>query len=65
MSEHPDHGQTPYSPGACEECWSQAFTESRLHGGSQVEHYRRLLVENEGKAGHDGWVDVAMEDTEP
>jgi hypothetical protein len=38
--------------GACERCWVDAFTESRRLGGSQVDHYRRLLIENEGKPGH-------------
>lgn len=32
---------------ACEKCWDQAFLQSRLLGGSQVDHYQRLLVENE------------------
>jgi len=47
-----DHGATPYSRGACEACWSQAFIESRWKAESQVECYIRLLVENEGKPGH-------------
>ena len=31
----------------CERCWNQAFVRSRLLGGLQVDHYHRLLVENE------------------
>lgn len=29
---------------ACETCWGDAFVRSRLLGGTQVEHYRSLLV---------------------
>lgn len=32
---------------ACEKCWSQAYVQSRMFGGSQVEHYYRLLEETE------------------
>lgn len=32
---------------ACEKCWTQASFDARLKGGSVVEHYKRLLVENE------------------
>lgn len=28
---------------ACEPCWDEAYRQSRLVGGSQVDHYRRLL----------------------
>lgn len=28
---------------ACEPCWNEAFRQSRLVGGSQVDHYLRLL----------------------
>ena len=28
---------------ACEPCWNEAYRQSRLLGGSQVDHYRRLL----------------------
>lgn len=31
---------------ACEECWSNAFIASKIQGGSQVEHYYRLLTEH-------------------
>lgn len=27
----------------CEKCWNAAFTQSRMLGGTQVEHYHRLL----------------------
>jgi hypothetical protein len=40
------------APRACELCWAQAFTESRMFGDSQADHYKRLLAENEGKPGH-------------
>lgn len=50
--EEHDHAATPRSPGACELCWEQAFNRAFLLGGSQVDHYRRLLTENEGKSGH-------------
>ena len=33
----------PYSPGACQRCWDDAWIESRIRGGTQVENYRRLL----------------------
>jgi hypothetical protein len=32
---------------ACERCWGQAFTESRMGPESQVEAYHRILIENE------------------
>lgn len=28
---------------ACEPCWNEAYRQSRLLGGSQVDHYRKLL----------------------
>lgn len=28
---------------ACEPCWNEAFRQSRLIGGSQVDHYLKLL----------------------
>lgn len=28
---------------ACEPCWNEAFRQSRLVGGSQVDHYQRLI----------------------
>lgn len=30
---------------ACETCWADAYVEARLKGGSQVDHYHRLLRE--------------------
>ena len=30
---------------ACETCWATAFIRSRALGGSQVEHYEKLLIE--------------------
>ncbi|HZJ25879.1 MAG TPA: hypothetical protein VFF40_02520 [Acidimicrobiia bacterium] len=30
---------------ACERCWTDAYRESRMFGGSQVDHYRRLIEE--------------------
>lgn len=41
---------------ACEQCWTEASFDARLKGGSVVDHYQRLLAENEGKH-------VAEEDT--
>ena len=38
MSEH-------YS-GGCQQCWDQAFIESRISPTSQPEAYERLLIEN-------------------
>lgn len=38
---------------ACEKCWGEAFTASRMGPESQVEAYHRLLKENEGKPGHE------------
>lgn len=29
--------------GVCEPCWNEAFRQSRLLGGSQVDYYHRLL----------------------
>ena len=52
QDENHDHGSTSWSPGACETCWADAFTESKLHGGTQVEHYLRLLRERDGTPGH-------------
>lgn len=31
---------------ACELCWDQAFRDSRMLGGSQTDHYHRLLKVN-------------------
>lgn len=31
----------------CEPCWYQALLLSRMLGGSQVDHYRKLLAEIE------------------
>jgi hypothetical protein len=28
---------------ACEPCWNEAFRQSRALGGSQVDHYLRLI----------------------
>lgn len=28
---------------ACESCWNEAYRQSRLRGGSQVDHYLALL----------------------
>lgn len=28
---------------ACEPCWNEAYRQSRLLGGSQVDHYQRLI----------------------
>ena len=28
---------------ACETCWDEAFRRSRMLGGSQVDHYQRLM----------------------
>jgi hypothetical protein len=28
---------------ACEPCWNEAYRQSRLLGGSQVDHYLRLI----------------------
>lgn len=28
---------------ACEDCWDEAFRLSRIKGGQQSDHYRRLL----------------------
>ena len=36
----------------CEACWDQAWTEARFGPESQVEAYHRLLLENQGKPGH-------------
>ena len=42
---------------ACEKCWAEAFTASRIGPESQAEAYHRLLKENEGKPGHTyGWL---------
>lgn len=32
---------------ACEKCWSDAFSRSRLTGRSQAECYRELLTERD------------------
>lgn len=37
----------------CEACWEQAFIRALVTGGTQVEHYRALLEENDGKPGHE------------
>lgn len=37
---------------ACETCWADAFIRSRALGGSQVEHYERLLVERADDPDH-------------
>ena len=36
----------------CEVCWDLAYVRSRTRGGSQADHYRRLLIETEGWPGH-------------
>ena len=28
---------------ACEDCWNEAYRQARMLGGSQVEHYERLI----------------------
>ena len=33
---------------ACEPCWNEAYRQSRLAGGSQVDHYYRLLKVRDG-----------------
>lgn len=33
---------------ACERCWDDAFKASKMLGGSQADHYRRLLNERDG-----------------
>jgi hypothetical protein len=30
--------------GACEKCWNDAYTATLARGGTQVEHYLRLLA---------------------
>lgn len=35
--------------GACERCWTQASFDARLKGGTVVDHYQRLLGENEAE----------------
>lgn len=30
---------------ACEKCWADAYVASQTQGGSQVDHYHRLLIE--------------------
>lgn len=37
---------------ACEQCWEEASRHVLYMGGSVVDHYYRLLVENEN-AGHE------------
>ena len=34
---------------ACEKCWTEASFDARLKGGSVVDHYHRLLIENDDK----------------
>lgn len=47
MSEHG-------TPGfACEACWDIAYERMHFFGGDQMEHYMKLLKENEGKLGHE------------
>jgi len=29
--------------GVCEPCWNEAYRQSRMLGGSQVDYYRRLI----------------------
>ena len=41
---------------ACEECWADAVLASRTLGGSQVDHYQRLLAER----GEHGCVPAAV-----
>lgn len=31
---------------ACEECWSAAYTRSRMFGGSQADQYEALIAEH-------------------
>jgi len=33
---------------ACEPCWNEAYRQSRLVGGSQVDHYLRLVETLDG-----------------
>jgi len=37
---------------ACDECWALAYERAQIRGGSQADHYRDLLQENDGKPGH-------------
>jgi hypothetical protein len=40
-------------PMTCDVCWDLAYMRSQLFGGSQADHYRAALKENEGKPGHE------------
>jgi hypothetical protein len=37
---------------ACETCWADAYIRARALGGSQVEHYERLLSERADDPDH-------------
>ena len=30
---------------ACETCWNEAWRQAQMLGGTQVEHYQRLIAE--------------------
>lgn len=37
---------------ACETCWGDAYLRSRLQGGSQVDHYKAILLERANDPEH-------------
>lgn len=45
---------------ACEKCWGEAYARSRMLGGSQVDHYHRLLADRIHGEPTDAEIDAAI-----
>lgn len=51
-SHTPEEASTQSESRMCELCWQMAYERMVMFGGSQAEHYAKLLPQTEGMLGH-------------